>query len=181
MAPIRVLGLGNVLMNDDGFGPFVIEHLLAAYDFPEEVEVLDVGTPGLDLTPYLSHAEVVIIVDTVKSRGAPGELRLYRRDEILAKPPEPRLSPHDPGLKDTLFTLTLAGTVPREVYLVGAIPGAVSMGSALTPALLAAVPRAAAEVVAELTRLGVAPVPRPEAGPVSPWWTADPAHDPRDS
>jgi hydrogenase maturation protease len=174
MAPIRVLGLGNVLMNDDGFGPFVIEHLLAAYDFPPEVEVPDVGTPGLDLTPYLADADAVVIVDTVKSRGEPGELRTYRRAEILAKPPEPRVSPHDPGLKDTLFTLTLAGMVPHEVFLVGAIPGDVSMGASLTPSLLAAVPRAAAEVVAELVRLGASPVPRPDRPPASPWWTADP-------
>ena len=174
MQPIRVLGLGNVLMGDDGFGPYVVEHLLATHDFPPGVDLVDVGTPGLDLTPFLADAEAVIVVDTVKSNGEPGELRRYRKEQILARPPEPRLSPHDPGLKDTLFTLTLAGTVPREVYLVGAIPGDVSMGSKLSPALLAAVPRAADEVVAELRRLGIEVQRRPGSQEVKPWWTADP-------
>ena len=50
---IRVLGLGNVLMSDDGFGPYVARVLEAFYEFPDDVEVIDVGTPGLDLTPYL--------------------------------------------------------------------------------------------------------------------------------
>lgn len=174
MQPIRVLGLGNVLMNDDGFGPYVIEYLLATYEFPPGVDVLDLGTPGLDLTPFLSDAHAVIVVDTVKSTGTAGDLRLYRKAQILARPPEPRLSPHDPGLKDTLFTLTLAGTVPSEVFLVGAIPGDVTMGSTLSPPLLAAVPRAAEAVVAELHRLGVEAQARPGTPEVKPWWTADP-------
>ena len=49
---VRVLGLGNVLMGDDALGPWVVHHLVSTYDFPPEVAVVDVGTPGLDLVPY---------------------------------------------------------------------------------------------------------------------------------
>lgn len=171
--PIRVLGLGNVLMADDGFGPWVVEHLRARYEFPASVEVVDLGTPGLDLVPHLIDADTVVIVDTVKSIGAPGELRRYCLDQILAHPPQPRLSPHDPGLKDTLLTLTLAGRAPREVIVVGAIPERVAMGNALTPALQAAVAPAARVVVDELVAMGIEPSPRDDAGPVGPWWTRE--------
>ena len=169
---IRVLGLGNVLMGDDAFGPWVIEFLSAGWEFPEAVSVVDVGTPGLDLVPYLSGATHVVIVDTVKSDGKPGELRFYRKAEILKVPPPPRLSPHDPGVKETLLALDFAGTGPEEVLLVGSIPGPCAMGVGLTPELQAAVAPAAAEVLKELERLGLPAAPRAKAVPAAPWWEA---------
>jgi len=174
---VRVLGLGNVLMSDDGFGPFVIEHLLAAYTFRADVEVIDVGTPGLDLIPYVTGADALVIVDTVKSDGAPGELRQYRKEAILAHLPQPRLSPHDPGLKEALLAADFAGSGAREVLLVGAIPGHTGMGAALTPPLRAAVDEAARAVAAELARLGVPATARTRPDVTRPWWTRGPADE----
>jgi hydrogenase maturation protease len=176
---VRVLGLGNVLMSDDGFGPFVVEHLLATCAFPDGVEVIDVGTPGLDLIPYVTGADALVIVDTVRSNGAPGELRQYRKAAILAHLPQPRLSPHDPGLKEALLSADFAGSGAREVLLVGAIPGDVGMGAALTPPLRKAVDEAARAVVVELARLGVPATPRPAPGDTRPWWTRHPADESR--
>src|SRR5512138_763879 len=96
--PVRVLGLGNVLMGDDAFGPWVIEELLARWEIPGAVSVVDVGTPGLDLTPYLGGADAVVLVDTVKADGPPGRIHVYEKRELLRLPAAPRLSPHDPGL-----------------------------------------------------------------------------------
>jgi hydrogenase maturation protease len=167
---VRVLGLGNVLMGDDAVGPWVIEDLLANWDFPEGVEVVDVGTPGLDLVPYVADADTILIVDTVKSDGPAGRIRVYEREQLFARPAQPRLSPHDPGLTDVLFALTLAGAAPRDVVLVGVVPEAVEMGVGLSPAVQDAVPRASAELVARLTSMGVAPRRRADAIPPSPWW-----------
>jgi hydrogenase maturation protease len=167
---VRVLGLGNVLMGDDAVGPWVIEELLANWEFPENVEVVDVGTPGLDLVPYVGGTDTILIVDTVKSDGPPGRIRVYEREQLLARPAEPRLSPHDPGLKEVLFALTLAGFAPKDVVLVGVVPGAVEMGVGLSPAVQEAVPRAAAALVERLTSLGFAPRRRADATPPSPWW-----------
>src|SRR6266508_490834 len=69
---IRVLGIGNVLMGDDGFGPYVVEALGARYEFPDNVSVIDVGTPGLDLAPFLIGADAIIVIDTVRSDGEAG-------------------------------------------------------------------------------------------------------------
>ena len=94
-SPVGVFGLGNVLMGDDALGPTVIAHLLAGFEFPNEVHVEDLGTPGLDLHPHLAGRRRLILADVVKSEGEPGELRLYRKDEILKHAPGVRVSPHD--------------------------------------------------------------------------------------
>jgi len=171
-ARIGVIGLGNVLMGDDAFGPWVVQTLLAGYDFPEGVAVEDLGTPGLDLTPWVTDLDALVLVDTVRSDAPPGTLRLYRRDELLKHPPQARLSPHDPGVKEALLFAEFAGRGPREVLLVGAVPETTAMGVRLSPALRAAVESAAAEVLKELERLG-RPAARRDA-PRSPdiWWEA---------
>ena len=174
-AGVRVLGLGNVLMGDDAAGPWVVEHLRAGYDVGPEASLTDVGTPGLDLVPHLGGARVVVLVDTVKSAGEPGELRLYRKEEILKYPPGPRTSPHDPGVKETLLYLDLAGQGPEEVLLVGIVPGRVEKGLGLTPAVAAAVPLAAEAVAAELRRLGIAVEKRAGSSPARPWWAGEDA------
>ena len=167
---IRILGLGNVLMGDDGFGPFVVEAIAAGYELPPNVSVIDLGTPGLDLTPFLSGSDVAIIVDTVRAEGSPGDLRIYRREDLFKHGPPMRLGPHDPGLAQTLLTLEFAGCAPKEVILIGAIPQTMAPCGRLTPALRNAVPEALQAIVRELESLGVsAPWPR-SALPVTPWW-----------
>jgi hydrogenase maturation protease len=169
---IRVLGLGNVLMSDDGFGPVVIRVLEANYDCPQGVEFVDAGTPGLDLTPYLLDADTVIFVDTVSSRGGPGEIRLYEREDLLKYPPQVRTGPHDPALKEALLTVAAAGAGPSRVVLIGVIPQWIATGVALSPQVEAAVPRGVLLVVDTLASLGAAPSRRRH--PVEPdlWWSA---------
>jgi hydrogenase maturation protease len=167
---IRVLGIGNVLMGDDGFGPYVIEALNAAYDFPPRVSLIDVGTPGLDLAPYLIGADAVIVLDTVRSDGAAGELRRYRRDALIAHPPPQRLGPHDPGFTQMLLTLDFAGVGPQDVVLVGVIPKSTAPLPRLSGAVFRAVPAAVRAVVAELDRLGAKPALRPVPSAFAPWW-----------
>ena len=171
LAPVRVLGLGNVLMGDDAFGPWVIEDLLTRWEFPEGVSVVDVGTPGLDLTPYLADAEAVFLVDTVKADGPPGTLKVYSRGQLLARGPQPRVSPHDPGLAEALFSLDFAGCAPREVTLVGVVPEKVEKGVRLSPAVRAAVPAASEEVAARLGWLRLRPR-RLTGRTTAPWWEA---------
>jgi hydrogenase maturation protease len=167
---IRVLGLGNVLMGDDGIGPYVVEALNAAYEFPAEVTVIDVGTPGLDLAPFLIGADAIIVIDSVRADSPPGTLRVYARDALLAHAPPQRLGPHDPGFKQTLLTLDFAGCGPPRVLLVGVVPRTTAPCPRLSAAVRGAVPAAMGAVVAELARLGVPPRPRPIAATASPWW-----------
>lgn len=172
---IRVLGLGNVLMSDDGFGPFVVRVLEAQYECPEGVEFVDAGTPGLDLTPYLLGTDAVIFVDTVSTRGTPGDIRVFDRDAILRVPPQARTGGHDPALKEALLTLEAAGAGPRSVTLVGVVPEWIATGVDLSAGVRAAVDAAIAAVCSELDRLGARATRR--ARPLVPdtWWAAPPS------
>ncbi len=167
---ITVVGLGNVLVGDDALGPTVIHALAAGYELDPRVRLLDLGTPGLDLTPHISGSEALVVVDTVRAVGTAGELRLYRKAQLLAASPPQRVSGHDPGLKDTLLTLELHGTGPWEVLLVGVIPATLETGIGLSPEVRAAVPAAVRVVVEELGRLGCPPVARAKPAAPALWW-----------
>jgi len=167
---VRILGLGNVLMGDDGFGPYVVRVLEAEWEADPLVEVLDAGTPGLDLVPHISGAQALIFVDTVAMRGPPGRVRVYRADALLGREAAPRVQAHDPGLREALLALELEGAAPRDVALVGACPARVAPGTGLSAAVRACVPVAALAVVRELRRLGVRPRRRTEPAAPDIWW-----------
>ncbi len=169
---VAVLGLGNVLMEDDALGPHVILALQSRFRFPDGVVVQDLGTPGLDLAPFIMDVPAVILVDTVLSDAPSGNLRLYRKADILKHAPQPRLSPHDPALKETLTTLELSGNAPREVLLVGVVPERTGARVGLSPRVEAAIPAAVEAVVQELERLGFPAEPRADGGEPVPWWEA---------
>jgi hydrogenase maturation protease len=175
---IRVLGMGNVLMSDDGVGPYVVRVLEAAYECPPGVEFIDVGTPGLDLTPYLLDAEAVIFVDTVSSSGKPGEIKFYDRDDILRHPPQVRTGGHDPAMKEALLTVAAAGRAPERVTLIGVIPEWIATGVVLSPPVEAAVGRAVLAVVDALAGLGVRPAAREHPSRPDVWWARGPALTP---
>jgi hydrogenase maturation protease len=171
---VTVMGLGNVLQQDDGLGPYVIQILLAGWEFDESVRVLDLGTPGLQLSPYLQGQEALIVVDTVRSDGDPGEVRLYDREQLLEHAPAQRTSPHDPGLKETLLALEVHDLSPAHVLLVGVIPSESGFEPGLTDPVRTAVPRAVEAVLAELERLGVPATPLTEPGEPDIWWEREP-------
>ena len=169
-APIGVFGLGNVLMGDDALGPMAIAYLLAGFEFSPDVHVEDLGTPGLDLHPHLAGREALILIDVVKSEGEPGELRLYRKEEILRHSPGPRVSPHDPGVKEALLALQFAGDDPAEILLVGIIPDRVDYEVGLSPRVRQALPTVEAAVLEELSRLGGEATPREPRPAADIWW-----------
>jgi hydrogenase maturation protease len=165
-----VLGLGNVLMGDDGFGPAVARAFAEQYETGPEVEVVDVGTPGLDLTPWLTDVPHVVIVDTVRADLPPGSLRVYDKADLLRHPPFSRVGPHDPGVKETLLTLEFAGRAPGQVSVVGVVPADVGMGLTLSPQVSDALPRALEAVAGVLERTGCGVRRRPgRAAPALCW------------
>jgi hydrogenase maturation protease len=175
MGRIGVLGIGNVLMGDDALGPYVVKLLEARYELPAGVEVRELGTPGADLSLHLDGLDAAVVVDTVKVRGEPGELRLLDKAQLLARDPVLPTSPHEPGLREALFTLEFHGGGPGEVRLVGVIPASVQMEVGLSAPVRAAVPAALDEVLRQLAALGTVAAPRSAPLPPDLWWerTAD--------
>jgi hydrogenase maturation protease len=172
---ICVMGVGNVLMGDDALGPFVLASLAAIWEFPPEVDLVDAGTPGLDLTLLLDGYDALIAIDALQGEGRPGNVRSYRREELLAGALPVVLGPHEPTLREALLRLQLFGRCPREVLLLGAYPSTVETGTGLSPEVRRAVPGIVARVVRELERLGARPVLRPAARAADIWWERSPA------
>jgi hydrogenase maturation protease len=172
---ISVLGLGNVLMGDDGLGPAVVNAFEAGYSVGPDVQVIDLGTPGLDLLPWLADIDRVILVDTVKSDLPPGTLKMYDKDDLLRHVPLARIGPHDPGVKEALLALEFAGRAPREVVLIGVVPARTGTAVGLSPAVQDAIPHAVAALVSVLAGYGATVVRHSIRREVAPWWTAAPS------
>lgn len=170
MSKVLIAGIGNVLLGDDGVGPFVIKLLEARYDFPANVELADLGTPALDLLLHLSGADVVILVDSAKLSGAPGDLRLFRKDEILRIPPRTRIDPHSPALRESLSQLELMGKMPDELLLIGMEGSHFGAGSALSPAVRQCIPHVIDAVLRELHRLDIRCETRATSVRPGIWW-----------
>jgi len=167
----NVLGLGNVLMGDDGFGPAVVQAFQAEYVVGPDVSVIDLGTPGLDLAPWLADVDRVIIVDTVKGDLPPGTLRVFDEAGVLRRPPSVRVGPHDSGVKEALLMLEFAGRAPRELALIGVVPERTEMAVKLSPALQEAVPIAVEGIAALLARFGERAIRRTKPAAATPWWS----------
>jgi len=163
-----VFGIGNVLLHDDAAGPSLIRFLQARYRFEPDVALEDVGTPALDLCGHLAGFDIVILVDSVAAEAAPGTVVTYGREAILKYVPCVRISPHEPSLAETFLTLDLMGQSPRHVSLVGIVPRSTDGGLGLSDEVRAALPEAAAAVVAELAMFGVEAHENDNA--VDYWW-----------
>jgi hydrogenase maturation protease len=132
--PILVLGIGNLVMSDDGVGVRVVQSLASRYRFPVGVELLDGGTLGLDLLPRLEGVTHLLVIDAVETGGAPGTLvRLTGSDIPVAL--ETKVSPHQMGLKDLLAVARLQGNAPGEMVLLGVQPACIEMGMELSEAV----------------------------------------------
>ncbi len=152
---ITVLGIGNIVLRDEGFGVRVAEYLTAHYTFPAKVQVLDGGTLGMELLRFIDGTKRLLLLDAVRGEKAPGETYRLAGDEVAAHFQD-KLSAHEIGIQDILTLLTLTGKPVPEVVVLGAEPVDMAAGMALSPALSALVPEMARRAVEELARWGVA-------------------------
>lgn len=155
MSETLVLGLGNILLGDEGLGVRVVERLLKRYEFPEGVRVMDGGTLGLDLLPYLEEASRLLVIDAVQARRPPGTLVRLEKDEIPAFLDASKVSPHQEGLQDLLAVARLKGYLPDEVVLWGAQVESLGVGLDLSPAVTIQVDVLMEKVVDELATWGI--------------------------
>jgi hydrogenase maturation protease len=154
---ILVLGIGNVLMNDDAAGVRVVQALADKYVFPENVTLLDGGTLGLDLLPYLEEIDRLLVIDAVETGSATGTVVRLTGDDIplaLAT----KVSPHQMGLKDLLLVADLQGNSPAEMVLWGVQPGSIEMDIELSPEVAAALTVLQDRVIEELAAWGIRPL-----------------------
>ena len=154
MKKTLVLGLGNILLSDEGVGVRVVERLQECYGLPPEVQILDGGTLGLDLLPYVENSDRLLVVDALEVGAEPGTLARLEGDEVPAYF-APKISVHQMGLVDLLAAARLAGYALEKLVLWGAQPGKMDVGLELSPAVAAQVEPLVEKVLAELNGWGI--------------------------
>ncbi|MCL9673574.1 HyaD/HybD family hydrogenase maturation endopeptidase [Citrobacter sp. MNAZ 1397] len=160
---ILVLGVGNILLSDEGIGVRVIEALEQRYVLPDNVDVLDGGTAGMELLEAMASRTHLIIVDAIVSRKSePGALLILRDDEVPVLFNN-KISPHQLGLSDVLSALRFTGEFPDKITLVGVIPHSLEPNIGLTPTVEASLEPALQAVLAALQESGITPALRERA------------------
>lgn len=119
---ILVLGIGNILWADEGFGVRVVEEFHRRYTVPDNVTILDGGTQGLYLVNYVEEADDLIVFDAIDYGLVPGELKLVRDEEVPRFTGAKKMSLHQTGFQEVLSAADLLGRYPRRLALIGCQP-----------------------------------------------------------
>lgn len=157
IAPILVLGLGNVLLGDDGVGPRLVRELQSLYASEREVECLDGGTQGLALLGYFNRRRSLIILDARADGHKAGEVTVLDRASLCACTAPHSTTAHEGNAAELLASAQLLGELPDRVYLVGIEPERIQtelgLSESVTKSLPFAFVRACEIVEKELAHL----------------------------
>lgn len=152
---IVVLGVGNILLSDEGIGVRAVEELDRRYVVPDEVELIDGGTSAMELLDELANCDMLIIADCVRAGLAPGTL-LRLKDEEIPALFRTKLSPHQVGLPDVLATLVLTHEAPAHTILFGVEPASLATGMSLSDPVAATLPELVESLAREIEQAGLA-------------------------
>lgn len=138
---IGIVGIGNLLISDEGFGPLFIEYLESNYTIPEGVKVLDAGTAGIMLAPFIESCDVLYVIDIVsESEGEPGSIHCYTTSDVRSGNIQSRMSPHQVGLFEILDLCALREKVPEEIEMLTVVPKELETRIGLSDTLSARIP-----------------------------------------
>jgi hydrogenase maturation protease len=155
-----VIGIGNVLWADEGFGVRAVEALHAAYAFPPGVTLMDGGTLGLNLLEDVASSRRVLVFDAVDYQLPPGTLKVLRDAEVPAWG-KAKLSPHQTGMNDVLAHAQLQGRAPESIVVIGVQPEELSdFGGSLRQSVRRRLPEAVALAAQKLADWGLPGTPR---------------------
>jgi hydrogenase maturation protease len=162
-ARILVLGIGNILWADEGFGVRAVEEFHRRYLLPPSVTVLDGGTQGLYLVQFVREADQLLVFDAIDYGLEPGTVKIVRDDEVPKFTGAKKMSLHQTGFQEVLSAADLLGSYPRHLALVGCQPlDLEDWGGPLTPPVRAALEPALEAAVQILAEWGIVATPRPE-------------------
>ncbi|HEV2494867.1 MAG TPA: hydrogenase maturation protease [Terriglobia bacterium] len=155
-APVLVLGLGNTLLSDDGFGPFVLDELARQFgDWQGQVEFLDGGTQGLTLLGCIAGRAALVLLDALATGKAPGTVSVLQESQLDDVGARRASSAHDANAGELLAVAALLGQLPERVFLVGVEPQNLGTGLGLSESARNALPDAvslAQAVIEEVLR-----------------------------
>lgn len=152
-APVLVLGMGNILLEDEGLGVRALEILQERYLIPDGVELLDGGTTGMGLLDDIMSREHLLVLDAVQTGDPPGTMVRMTDDQVPVYFGL-RITPHQLGLADVLATLQLTGEQPGSVTVLGLVPESLELALELSPGINARMGTLVESAVEELEKLG---------------------------
>ncbi|SFT66324.1 hydrogenase maturation protease [Selenomonas sp. GACV-9] len=164
-ADVTILGVGNVILRDEGFGVRVAEYLDAHYAFPENVQIVDGGTLGIELTQYVTGTNKLLVIDSINGGAEPGTLFRFHNDDVMNHFQE-KISAHEVGIQDVLALLTVTGHKIPDVVVIGAQPYDLEAGVELSPGMQKLMPQVVEQALAELKAWGVEPQAKERAAAV---------------
>lgn len=148
--PVLVLGIGNILLCDEGVGVRVIEQM-QKMRLPDYVELVDGGTAGTDLMGVLAERQKVIVIDAVRADCQPGTVLRFTVDDLV-RPDRVGMSLHELGLGEALTMTRQLGCEPGEVVVFGIKPKDIGCGLELSQEIAALVPRVVELVLVEIAK-----------------------------
>lgn len=117
-----ILGIGNLLWADEGFGVRTVEHLNRYYEFEDSITLMDGGTQGIYLVQYVEQAEILVVFDAIDYGLEPGTLRLIEGDDVPRFMGAKKMSLHQTGFQEVLAMAEMLGRYPKHLLLVGVQP-----------------------------------------------------------
>jgi len=153
VAKTVVLGVGNILLSDEGFGVRVAEALSQRFRFPDAVEVLDGGTLGIELMRFLDGAERLILIDAIHGTE-PGSFRIIQGDDVRLYFQE-KVSLHEMGIQEVLASLVVMEKPIAEIVVIGVVPVSLDIGLDLTPLVASRIDEAVTSVIRQLHDWGL--------------------------
>jgi hydrogenase maturation protease len=163
---VVVFGIGNLIQGDDGFGVHVLRWLSSHYAFSDQVSLVDGGTAGLGLLPFIGAGDRVLFLDAIDCGRQPGDVLDFEGVDWLTLP-SATVSPHDLGLSDLLAAALLTEQAPDEVVVLGVQPGSTSLSAVLSPDVALQVEPIGRRALRTLKAWGVPAIPSDSPGLVS--------------
>jgi hydrogenase maturation protease len=150
-----ILGIGNLLLSDESFGIHVIEHLEMHYTFPDSVTLMDGGTAGIYMAPFLEEHDPIFVVDVVNLKGkSPGSLFTFSAEDTKDGSIQTRMSPHQLGILEMLDISKFRGIEPETVEFFCVIPKSMETGLELSDVVAPQVAKISEKLVERLLGLG---------------------------
>ena len=152
---VGIVGVGNLLFADEGFGIHALRYLDTHFRLPDIVSLLDGGTAGIMLSSFFEESDYVFVIDAVETDSEPGTVHTFDLLDDRAINIHVRMSPHQVGLLETIEICKLKDTFPQRIELIGVVPSNLSTGIELSPVTAPRVAEVAGMICDRLRALGV--------------------------
>lgn len=157
---IGILGIGNLIVGDEGFGVHAVRYLEENYQFPDSVLIRDGGTAGIYMSPFLEECDPVLVIDVVDIDAEPGSMHYYSNEDVKAGKISTRMSPHQLGLLEILEICKLRDAAPETLEFYCVVPKELNTSTELSDVVAPRVKEICEIVLKRLSELGVEAKPR---------------------